>query len=245
MNSAVFSPYPRASPQCAWGTLRLFKTADLGNVCSVLPAQSTPGFHIRFPSSSASVSAFVKHWFLLPPLPVRTVVPWVAQERPGHCQHEPQGPPRPNTTSASSRSSHRLPWNTLPPPLQVGASSSHPHHTPRSLPPVVSPSLELPPWSSLPSSGSGAPAAQHCYFRMHWRHLSSSNGLPPSFLLEWITGAKSSWRLLLAGCFFVLRPPLSTASEPVLCRCSASLSSFQGWWLGRDHRAGLGSSDAI
>lgn len=136
MNSAVFSPYPRASPQCAWGTLRLFKTADLGNVGSVRPAQSTPGFHIGFPSGSASLSAFVKHWFLLPPLPVRTVVPWVAQERPGHCQHEPQGPPRPNTTSASSRSSHCLPWNALPAPLQVGASSSHPHHTPRSLPPV-------------------------------------------------------------------------------------------------------------
>lgn len=173
MNSAVFSPYPRASPQCAWGTLRLFKTADLGNVCSVLPAQSTPGFHIRFPSSSASVSAFVKHWFLLPPLPVRTVVPWVAQERPGHCQHEPQGPPRPNTTSASSRSSHRLPWNALPPLLQVGASSSHPHHTPRSLPPVVSPSLELPPilWFRGPCGSA----------------LLLPHALAPSFLLEWVT----------------------------------------------------------
>ena len=32
-----------------------------------LMAQSTPGFHIVFPSGSASVSAFVKHWFLLLP----------------------------------------------------------------------------------------------------------------------------------------------------------------------------------
>ena len=127
------------------------------------------------------------------PLPLRALVPWVAQERPGHCQLEPQGPPRPNTTSASSRrSSHRLPWNAHPPPLQVRGLQLT--SSPRS--PFTPTCSSLPPWSSVPSSGSGAPAAQQCYFRIHGRHLSSSNGLQAPRALGGFLQASSSFHVL-------------------------------------------------
>lgn len=95
-------------------------------------AQSTPGFRIVFPSGSASVSAFVKHWFLLP-LPLGALVPWVAQKRLGHCQLDLRAPPCllqaivPPTASLGRR---------FLLPCRSGASGSHPHHAPRSLPPV-------------------------------------------------------------------------------------------------------------
>ena len=150
--------------------------------------------------------------------------------------------PLPAWTSGSSPSQHDVcfkPSFLSPPPLERASSSSAgpgpPAHILTMLPLhshlFVSSSLKLRPilWFRGPCGSA----------------VLLPHSRVPSFLLEWITGPKSSWRLLLADFFFILRPPLSTASELVLCRCSASLSSFQGWWLGRDHRGGLGSSNAI
>lgn len=137
-------------------------------------AQSTPGFRIVFPSGSASVSAFVKHWFLLP-LPLGALVPWVAQKRLGHCQLDLRAP-------------HVCfkPLFLPPPPLE-GASSS-----PAGPGPPAHILTTLPVHSHL----FGPPSLRLCPILWCRGPCGSAGLLPhsraPSFLLEWITGSKSS-----------------------------------------------------
>lgn len=112
--------------------------------------------------------------------------------RPGHCQLDAQDPH--DTTWAARRcSSHRLPWRALPAPLQVRGLQLACSPRSRSLPPVRRSLPEAPsvPWFRGPFGPAG---------------LLPRSRAPP-FLLEWITGSKSSLRLLLAAAasFYILR----------------------------------------
>ena len=183
-----------------------------------------PGFHIVFPPGSASVSAFVKHWFLLP-LPLGAL----------------GGQATASLTLRTSMSQHDVGCKALflPPPPLEGASCSPAGPGP---PARMLPALPLTPaCSALPPRGSVCPLVQGPLRPSRVTSPFAGATLPSrmDYRLQELLEAAS------CGCCFILRPPLSTAPEPVLCRCSISLSSFQGWWLGRDHRGGLGSSDTV